>query len=63
MLEDDGYGKLGFLSNAVVYLALAFGSIISTGVMNKIGEKLSMAIGGLLCVPYMINFMFPAWKL
>jgi hypothetical protein len=48
MLEDDGYGKLGFLSNAVVYLALAFGSIISTGVMNKIGEKLSLAIVGLL---------------
>ena len=35
MFEDDGFGKLGFYSNAALYLGLGVGSIISTGVLNK----------------------------
>ena len=62
MLDDDGYGKLGFYSNAVVYLGLGIGSIAATAVMNKIGERLSMVIGGFLCIPFLAFFIFPALK-
>lgn len=62
MLEDDGYGKLGFISNAVVYLALALGSLGSTGIINKIGERKSMAVGAMLCVPSMADFAIPAMR-
>ncbi len=34
LLEDDGYGKLGFYSNAVISLALAFGSIIASRIVS-----------------------------
>ena len=62
MLEDNGLGKLGFLSNAVIYLALGIGSLISTGVMNKIGEIKTMALGGYLCVIFMGSFILTSLK-
>lgn len=62
MLEDDGYGKLGFYSNAAIYLGLAVGSIISTAVLNKIGDIWSMALGGFMCVPFMSSFILASIK-
>jgi hypothetical protein len=62
MLEDNGYGKLGFYSNAMIYLALGIGSLISTGVMNKIGEIRTMALGGYLCVTFMGSFILTSLK-
>ena len=57
MLEDDGYGKLGFYSNAALYLALGIGSIIATALMNKIGTIKTIALGSFLCVPFMMSFI------
>jgi len=62
MLEDNGLGKLGFYSNAALYLALGLGSLISTGVLNKIGEIKTMALGGYLCVLFMANFALTSLK-
>ena len=62
MLEDDGYGKLGFYSNAAAFLAIAFGSIISTGVMSKIGDVNTMILGSFLCVPQMASFILASLK-
>jgi len=62
MLEDNGYGKLGFFSNAMIYLALGLGSLMSTGVMNKIGEIKTMALGGYLCVSFMGSFILTSLK-
>ena len=63
MLEDDGYGKLGLYSNALIYLAVAIGSVISTSVINRIGELWSMVVGSLLCAPFMASFLLPSIKM
>ena len=62
MLEDDGYGKLGLYSNAIIYLGIALGSIVSTGVMNKIGEVHSIVVGSFMCIPFMASFIFASMK-
>lgn len=62
MLEDNGFGKLGFYSNAVLYLALGIGSIIATWVMNILGEAKTMSLGFLLCVTFMSSFIVPSIK-
>ena len=62
MFEDDGFGKLGFYSNAALYLGLGVGSILSTGVLNKIGDVRSMVFGAFLCFPWMLSFLLPALK-
>lgn len=62
MLEDDGYGKLGFYSNASIYFGLGLGSLVSTGVMNTIGDIKTMALGAFLSVPFMASFIFPSLK-
>lgn len=61
-MSDDGFNKLGFYSNAAIYLALAFGSLISTYIMNKIGDIKTMGLGAVLCVPWVLNFLLPAFK-
>lgn len=46
-MDHDGFGKLGFYILALLYLFMAIGSILSTAVINKIGTKLCLIMGGL----------------
>ena len=62
MLEDNGFDKLGFYSNAILYLALGIGSLVSSWVLKKIGEANSMGIGCLMSVFFMASFIFPSLK-
>lgn len=62
ILDDDGYGKLGFYSNAVSYVAQAIGSIGAMAVMEKYGDRKSMSWGSILCVPFIICLLSPALK-
>ena len=62
MLEDDGYGKLGLYSNAILYLGVGLGCLFSTGVLNSIGVIKSMVVGSFLCVPFIAAFLPPALK-
>lgn len=62
MLEDNGYGRLGFYSNAILYLALGLGSIIATWILSIFGEANTMGIGCLMCVTFMSSFIFPSLK-
>ena len=50
-MEDDGLGKLGFWSIAVMYFSIAVGSVFSTVVMKRIGDIKCMAIGSLFNTP------------
>jgi hypothetical protein len=38
VLEDDGFGNLGFINLAVLYLVFAFSSFFSTAIVNKINN-------------------------
>jgi fucose permease len=63
MLEDDGFGKLGLYSNAFIYLGVGIGSLISTFVIQRIGEIRGMVLGSFLCVPFMATFLLPSIKI
>ena len=54
-MEDDGLGKLGFWSVAVMYLSIGIGSMFSTIVMKKIGDVKCMAIGSLFNTPWILS--------
>ena len=54
-LEDDGLGKLGFWSIAVMYFAIAIGSLFSSVVQRKIGEIKCMAIGSVMNIPWILS--------
>ena len=54
-MEDDGLGKLGFWSIALMYLSIAFGSIFSTVIMKRIGDINCMAIGSLFNTPWIMS--------
>ena len=53
-MEDDGLGKLGFWSIALMYLSIAVGSVFSTVVMKRIGDIKCMAIGSLFNTPWIM---------
>jgi MFS family permease len=46
-MNHDGFGQLGFYILAVLYFCMAVGSLISTAVINRIGTKVCMILGGL----------------
>lgn len=62
MLTNDDYGKLGFYSLAVLYFFIGIGSMMSTAIMNKIGVKASMVLGGLGHFSWVFSFNFAALK-
>ena len=45
-MAHDGLGKLGFYILATLYLFMALGSVISTAVINKIGTRFCLILGG-----------------
>ena len=62
VLQDDGFGNMGFLSLAVLYLVMAVCSFFSTAVVNKIGElKVAMCCGGLCYSFWIACFLLPSY--
>jgi endo-1,4-beta-mannosidase len=61
-MEEDGFGKLGFYSLAVLYAFVGIGSMVSTAVMNKIGVKLSMVLGGMGSMLWVFSSIVAALK-
>ena len=47
VMSKNGFGNLGFYALGVLYIAWGLGSIIATAVMNQIGYRMCMVIGGL----------------
>jgi MFS family permease len=62
ILDDDGYGKLGFYSNAVSYVAQAIGSIAAMAIMEGLGDRKTMAWGSCFCIPFIVCLVSPALK-
>jgi hypothetical protein len=62
VFDKDGYGQLGFYSNAVAYLFQGLGSVFCVFIQEKIGDIRTMAWGSVLNIPFMIILIFPALK-
>ena len=46
-MMEDGFGQMGFYILAVLYLFMGIGSLVSTAIINKLGSKYCLIIGGL----------------
>jgi hypothetical protein len=62
VLEDDGFGNLGFINLAALYLVFACCSFFSTAIVNKINNiKVSLSLGALGYAFWIISFLLPSY--
>ena len=62
VLSDYGFGDVGFISVAVLYVVFSICSFFSTAIVNKIGNaKLAMFIGALCYSFWIVCFILPAY--
>ena len=60
VLDDLGYGNLGFYSLAFLYFVFAPSCFIATPIVNKWGERASMTFGSMCYTLYTASFIFAA---
>ncbi len=60
IFDKDGYGVLGFYSNAIAYLAQGTGSVFCVFIQDKIGDIKAMGFASLLNIPGMVSLLLPA---
>jgi hypothetical protein len=57
LIEEDGFGKLGFIALSLYYLSVAFSSLFATNILKRFGEIKCMAIGSLFNTPWILSFI------
>ena len=57
MLEELGFGDLGFYSLGVLYFSFAIFCFIATPIVNKCGERFALVLGSLCYAPYAAGFI------
>jgi hypothetical protein len=60
-LKNNGFESLGFYSMATLYLFFSFCSFFSSGIVNKLGAKASLFMGGFCYSIWIICFLPPAY--
>ncbi len=60
-MKNDGFDGLGFYTMATLYLVFAFCSFFSSAIVNSIGTKISLLIGGLCYAFWIVCFLPPAF--
>ena len=58
VLEDLGFGDLGFYTLGVLYFSFAFSCFIATPIVNKIGDRASMFLGSIPYFLYVFSFVW-----
>jgi hypothetical protein len=62
LFEEDGYGKLGFVTLSCLYSSIAVTSMFSTYIMRKLGEIKSMSLGSILNTPWILTFILISYN-
>lgn len=60
-LKNDGFDGLGFYTMATLYFVFAFCSFFSSAIVNKMGAKMSLFVGGLCYSFWILCFLPPAF--
>ena len=60
-LKNDGFDGLGFFTMATLYLFFSFCSFFSSGIVNSLGAKWSLIVGGLCYSLWVLCFLPPAF--
>ena len=61
-MMTDGFGELGYYSLAVLYTFATLGGLFSAAILNIIGQKPCMLIGGIGISLWSVSSIFPAIK-
>ena len=57
MLERNGYGTLGFLSDGLNYFSWGIGSIFAPSLYKKLGQRWSMIMGAISNMSWILSSM------
>jgi len=57
VLDDLGFGNMGFYSLAVLYFAFSFSCFVATPIVNKCGERFAMTVGAMCYTLYTACFI------
>ena len=57
VLDDLGFGSMGFYSLAVLYLMFSVSCFVATPIVNKCGERFSMVVGSMNYALYTGSFI------
>ena len=52
VLDDLGFGNMGFYSLAVLYLTFSLSCFVATAIVNKCGERVCMVVGAMCYTAY-----------
>jgi MFS family permease len=62
ILDDDGFGNLGFINLACIYLAFAICSFFSAAIVNKINKlSVSLSLGAFCYTFWIVCFLLPCF--
>lgn len=53
---------MGYYSNSIVYIGQGSGSFLAVSLMDKVGDRRTMVIASIMCLPYIAAFLIPAFK-
>ena len=59
-MKDLGFGSLGFVNIAVVYLSFALTSLLASSINRKLGTRLTLLLSALTYAIWIAGFLLPA---
>ena len=59
ILDESGYGELGFVILAVLYISMGIGSLLSAAVIKKFGSKWCLIMGGIGSIIPIVSTLLP----
>ena len=57
VLDDLGFGNLGFYSLGLLYFTFSFSCFVATPIVNKCGERIAMTLGAMCYTLYTASFI------
>ena len=61
ILSDEGFGTFGYFSEAIIYLGLAIGSLLSSNILYYSGNIKTLVVGSLLYSIWVISYLLPTY--
>lgn len=62
IMKELGYGNIGFVNIAIIYLTFCFGSLFASTINRKLGHKATLFLASLMYVIWAWAFLLPVYK-